>query len=108
MKAMNLTARPRWFGLLAAAWMLLGTLLLVLFTVWNGSPLPASVPGQSLPFLGFVAVTGFVYLLPVWLVTKERQYANRRGERPSYGAYGLGVLTLLLLWSLLLSPWLLR
>lgn len=107
MKIRTETARPRWFALLTALWLVFGTLLLALLTAFNGWPIPAGVPEQPLPLLGFLVFTASVYLLPVWLTLKERQYAKQRGEPPSYGSYAFVALTLSLLWGLLLSPWIL-
>jgi hypothetical protein len=74
MKLRTESSRPRWFALLAVLWLLFGTLLLTLLTVWNGWPIPAAVPQQTLPLLGFLIVAALIYLLPVWLIFKERQF----------------------------------
>ena len=95
-------ARPVWFAFAAASWMLFGTLLLVLMTAWNGVPLPAVVPTQGWPLTGFILVVAFVYLLPVWLVLRDRHFAQVVGERPSYAAYAGVTAALGLLWALLL------
>ena len=68
MKTQLKATRSRLFAFAAAAWMLFGTLLLVLMTMWNGWPFPAAVPQQPFALAGFVLTIAFVYVLPVWLL----------------------------------------
>jgi Na+/melibiose symporter-like transporter len=96
------TTRPRWFAVAAAAWMLFGTLFLVLMTMWNGQPFPAGVPEQPWGIAGFALIVGFVYVLPVWLALKERHYQKARLETGGFGALALAAGSLTLLWAAIL------
>jgi hypothetical protein len=68
-------------ALLWTLWWLSGPLLLVCMTIWNGWPLPYGAPIQNGPLavLGFVAVTSFVYALPVWLIVSGRRLRLGKG-----------------------------
>ncbi len=79
--------------------MVLGTLLLVLMTAWNGRPLPAGVPTEALPLVAFVVMVGFVYALPLWLLLKEREYGRARQERSGFLGYGVAAASIALLWG---------
>ena len=62
-------------ALLWTLWWMIGPLLLVCMTIWNGWPLPYGIPLQNGPMiiLAFFALTSFVYVLPVWLFVSGRK-----------------------------------
>ena len=100
MAAQHEIAQRRWFAFAAATWMVLGTLLLVLLTIWNGTPFPTALPREPIGALAFALTWGFVYVLPVWLLLDERRFRKTRHETVGYGSLVLGACSIALLWAL--------
>lgn len=94
-------ARPTWFAMAAASWLLLGTLLLVLMAAWNGGPFPVAVPRQLLPLLGFFLILGFVYVMPIYLLSQDRKFRRARQEPSGYLGYAGACGSMILLWALI-------
>lgn len=93
--------RSRSFAFAAAAWVLFGTLFLVLMTMWNGWPFPSAVPQQPLGLAGFLLTVAF-YVLPVWLLLLEHCYRKARSEASGFGALVIVAGSLIMLWTALL------
>jgi hypothetical protein len=102
MKTQLKATRSRLFAFAAAAWMLFGTLLLVLMTMWKGWPFPAAVPQQPFALAGFVLTIAFVYVLPVWLLLVEHRYRKARSEASGFGALAIVAGSLTMLWTAIL------
>jgi predicted cation transporter len=75
-------------------------MFLVLMTAFNGLPVPAGVPSEPLHLVAFMFLMTFVYVLPFWLVTRERRYVREGNESSSFLGYAVATGSISLLWGL--------